>query len=84
LVGASDLQGEGAWRWVDDNAAFWNGSGSTGSRVGNAYVNWNDDGSNPEPNGGETADCLRLRSVGGWVDAQCTTAHASICEGPTL
>lgn len=80
-VGASDLQAEGAWRWVDDSAAFWNGSGSTGSRVGNAYVNWSDDGSAPEPNGGATADCLRL-TAGGWVDSFCTTAQASICEGP--
>ena len=80
-VGASDLQREGAWRWVGDSGAFWNGPGSTGSRVGNAYVNWNDDGANPEPNGGEAADCLRL-SAGGWLDSQCTTALASICAGP--
>jgi hypothetical protein len=80
-VGASDLQREGAWRWVGDSGAFWIGTGSTGSRVGNAYVNWNDDGSNPEPNGGEAADCLRLR-VGGWTDSQCTMALASICAGP--
>ena len=83
-VGASDLQSEGAWRWLDDSAAFWNGPGSTGSRVGNAYVNWNGGGPTPEPNGGEASDCLRLRTGGGWADLQCATAFASICEGPQL
>jgi len=80
-VGASDVQREGAWRWVGDSGAFWIGTGSTGSRVGNAYVNWNDNGTNPEPNGGEATDCLRLRASG-WADSPCTTALASICAGP--
>jgi len=83
-LGASDLQSEGAWRWVGDGAAFWNGPGGTGSRVANAYVNWNDGPPNPEPNGGEASDCLRLRSGGGWADFECNTALASICEGPKL
>jgi len=82
-VGASDLQTEGAWRWVGDRAAFWNGPGSTGSRVRNAYVNWNS-GAAPEPNGGESSDCLRLRNGGGWADLECSTALLSICDGPTL
>jgi hypothetical protein len=82
-VGASDLQTEGAWRWVGDGTPFWNGSGAMGSPVGNAYVNWSP-GSNPEPNGGDASDCLRLRSGGSWADYQCNSPFASICEGPSL
>ncbi|HVZ34022.1 MAG TPA: C-type lectin domain-containing protein, partial [Polyangiaceae bacterium] len=82
-VGASDMQTEGAWRWVGDGAPFWNGSGGMGSPVGSAYVNWSL-GSNPEPNGGDASDCLRLRSGGGWADYQCNSPFASICEGPSL
>jgi len=80
-VGASDTQSEGEWRWLGDSTPFWNGAGDTGSAAGNAYENWTD-GTTPEPNGGATSDCLRLRAGGGWADAQCATAYASICEGP--
>jgi hypothetical protein len=82
-VGASDLQTEGAWRWLGDGTPFWNGSGGMGSLVGNAYVNWSP-GSNPEPNGGDASDCLRLRTGGSWADYQCNSPFASICEGPSL
>jgi len=82
-VGASDTQTEGSWRWLGDTTAFWNGLGTTGSAVGNAYENWTG-GTAPEPNGGDTSDCLRLRASGGWADFQCGTAYASICEGPQL
>jgi hypothetical protein len=82
-VGASDTQSEGVWRWLGDNGAFWNGNGATGSAVGNAFVSWTA-GTNPEPNGADLSDCLRLRSGGGWADLQCTTLFAAICEGPTL
>jgi hypothetical protein len=82
-VGASDLQSEGAWRWLGDSGAFWNGNGATGSAAGNAFVSWTA-GTNPEPNGGELSDCLRLRAGGGWADLQCATLFAAICEGPTL
>ncbi|MEO8184013.1 MAG: C-type lectin domain-containing protein [Deltaproteobacteria bacterium] len=80
-VGASDTQSEGAWRWLGDSTPFWNGPGNTGSAAGNAYENWTD-GTTPEPNGGATSDCLRLRAGGDWADFQCPTAYASICEGP--
>ena len=82
-VGASDTDSEGVWRWLGDSAAFWNGNGATGSAVGNAFVSWTA-GTNPEPNGGDLSDCLRLRAGGGWADLQCTTLFAAICEGPTL
>ncbi|MEO8178823.1 MAG: C-type lectin domain-containing protein [Deltaproteobacteria bacterium] len=81
-LGASDLGSEGNWRWLGDTSAFWNGTG-TGSRVGNAYVNWNS-GTMPEPNGGANSDCLRLQSGGGWADLECMSALASVCEGPRL
>lgn len=82
-VGASDAQSEGVWRWLGDNGAFWNGNGTTGSAAGNAFVSWTA-GTNPEPNGGDLSDCLRLRAGGGWADLQCTTLFAAICEGPEL
>lgn len=82
-VGASDAQSEGVWRWLGDSGAFWNGNGTTGSAVGNAFVSWTA-GTNPEPNGGDLSDCLRLRAGGGWADLQCTTLFAAICEGPAL
>jgi hypothetical protein len=82
-IGASDLQSEGAWRWLGDGAAFWNGNGTTGSAAGGAFVSWTG-GTNPEPNGGELSDCLRLRAGGGWADLQCATLFAAICEGPPL
>jgi len=81
-VGASDTQSEGVWRWLGDSGAFWNGT-AIGSPVGNAFVSWAG-GTNPEPNGGEASDCLRLRAGGVWGDLQCTTLFAAICEGPTL
>jgi hypothetical protein len=82
-VGASDGPSEGVWRWLGDSGAFWNGNGTTGGAVGNAFVSWTG-GTNPEPNGGDLSDCLRLRAGGGWADLQCTTLFAAICEGPTL
>jgi hypothetical protein len=81
-VGASDAQSEGVWRWLGDSGAFWNGNGTTGSAAGNAFVSWTA-GANPEPNGGDLSDCLRLRAGGGWADLQCTTLFAAICEGPS-
>jgi hypothetical protein len=82
-VGASDTQSEGVWRWLGDSGAFWNGNGVTGGAVGNAFVSWTA-GTNPEPNGADLSDCLRLRSGGGWADLQCTTLFPAICEGPAL
>jgi hypothetical protein len=82
-VGASDAQSEGVWRWLGDGGAFWNGNGTSGGAVGGAFVSWTA-GTNPEPNGGDLSDCLRLRAGGGWADLQCTTLFAAICEGPPL
>jgi hypothetical protein len=82
-VGASDSSSEGTWLWNDDAEPFWRGTGAAGSSVGGAYENWNN-GTTPEPNGGDASDCMRLRSDGGWADIECASAFASLCEGPLL
>lgn len=82
-VGASDSPTEGEWHWLDDSTAFWNGTGTTGSAVGDAYESWTD-GAAPEPNGGVNSDCLRLLPGGDWADFRCPAGLPSICEGPQL
>lgn len=76
-LGGSDADVEGSWRWVIDDAPFWNGDGATGSAVNGAYESWNSD----EPNGGGNSDCLRLvATLGAWADLECSMPRASVCE----
>src|SRR5688572_9308989 len=51
-IGAADFASEGAWVWVRDGSAFWNGD-ETGSAVAGEYTNWNQ----TEPNGGVDSNC---------------------------
>jgi hypothetical protein len=83
-VGASDLDTEGTWVWVDDGVPFWSGSGTTGRALNGAYVSWNSD----EPNGAGNSDCARLvplraaAAVRTWADLECFELIGSVCAGP--
>lgn len=78
-LGGSDAAEEGEWLWVDDEALFWSGDGTTGAAVDGAFETWNSD----EPNGGGPSDCLRLvPELGTWADLQCSFERPAVCEGP--
>ncbi|MBI2423268.1 MAG: Ig-like domain-containing protein [Candidatus Hydrogenedentes bacterium] len=61
-IGASDATVEDEWRWLSDNAQFWQGK-AAGATVGGLYANWNDG----EPNG-NTEDFAEMRDDGTWND----------------
>ncbi len=83
-VGASDADSEGTWVWVVDDQPFWLGTGTTGSAVDGAFVNWNA----TEPNGANATNCARAlpRSFGSpipdapWADLGCEAPLGAICE----
>jgi hypothetical protein len=55
-IGASDIQTEGAWTWIDNNAQFWQGN-TSGSIVGGLYNNW---GNEPDDFDGQDAGAIAL------------------------
>lgn len=78
-LGGSDVDLEGNWVWLGDDAPFWSGDGTTGAAVNGSFENWNSD----EPNGGGPSDCVRLvAGLGTWADLQCTFERPALCEGP--
>ncbi len=78
-VGATDQVDEGAWLWVTDSAAFWEGEGLLGGALNGAYINWFVD----EPNGADSSDCLRVLIDAAWADLECSELRSSLCEGPS-
>ena len=84
-IGASDLEQEGTWVWVNANAPFWSGTGLEGNSLNGEFESWNSD----EPNGRGNSDCARLVPVGTgasevltWADLECFELRESVCEGP--
>jgi hypothetical protein len=84
-IGASDLELEGTWVWVNADAPFWSGTGLDGNSLNDEFESWNSD----EPNGRGNSDCARLVPVGTggsevltWADLECFELRASVCEGP--
>jgi len=84
-IGASDLEQEGTWVWVNANAPFWSGTGLEGNSLNGEFESWNSD----EPNGRGNSDCARLVPVGtggsevlAWADLECFELRESVCEGP--
>lgn len=77
-IGAHDQAVEGAWRWADNNAQFWNG-GKGGSAVGGLYKNW----ASAQPDDWFNQDCGALETVfvaGQWTDRYCTEVLDFVCE----
>jgi hypothetical protein len=81
-IGGSDSDVPNTWRWVTDTLQFWNGtSASSGGTPSNgAFTLWRAG----EPSSTADEGCARYNLSGewAWADDVCTTAHASICEGP--
>ncbi|HEU0034358.1 MAG TPA: C-type lectin domain-containing protein [Kofleriaceae bacterium] len=64
-IGLTDLLNEGTFIWVNNEP--------NPAQSGNPWA-----GSNPD--GGETADCVRLGSSSTYDDRDCTAVQASLCE----
>jgi len=70
----------GAWRWLDDDTAFWNGPGKIGAIRG-VFVKW---GTN-EPSGAPGETCSRVQSFNGqmrWGDNDCNGNRLIACQSP--
>ena len=93
LIGASDAEDEGEWRWVGtptvpDGPQFWQGGpeDDDGQAVAGAYAPWGDG----EPNDGGGEDCAVVsvrggngRQLGQWDDRSCPDdAFPFLCEVP--
>jgi hypothetical protein len=76
-IGAGDSSVEGQWRWVNDNAQFWQGK-AVGSAVGGLYSQW----ASAEPNDLQSAeDCgAMLSPAGTWSDISCSQKRNVVCE----
>ena len=73
-LGASDIQNESIWKWVD------------GSLVTNGHSNWNS--GEPNNGGGGTEHCMELRPTKRWNDIPCdytsdSRNHMPLCQVPT-
>lgn len=79
-IGASDLEVEGTWLWVDDGSNFWLGDAEDGQAQDGFYVNWN----SSEPNGRGNSGCARTvpNSEAAWADLECEFERAALCQGP--
>jgi hypothetical protein len=76
-IGADDTNGTGVWRWVRDDAEFWQG-GSSGDVSNDAYVNWNAG----EPTSDGATACLRISPSALWDAVDCGSGFPALCEGP--
>lgn len=71
----------GAWRWLDDDTAFWNGPGKIGAIRG-VFVKW---GTN-EPSGAPNETCARIQSFNSqmrWGDNDCNNSRQIACQSPS-
>jgi hypothetical protein len=74
-IGASDLVGEGEWRWMD-GALFWQGD-SSGSAQNGLFSAWYA----TQPSGQEPRDCAALDgNTLGWYDLDCAIPQPYACE----
>jgi Lectin C-type domain len=78
-IGATDMDAEGTWIWIDDGTVFWNGD-DTGNRVNGGFVNWG----GTEPNGEDGSNCARMvpDNSGVWADFECEELLSAVCAGP--
>jgi hypothetical protein len=80
LMGASDRESEGDWRFADGRP-FWSG-GASGDEVGGEYVNW--DAAQPNDRSPVTTteeDCGAITlSNGKWNDVRCELDCPFVCE----
>jgi len=76
-IGASDLQTEGTWVWLDGTDSFWEG-GPDGQ--GRGFAPWGIG----EPNEGLAGeDCaILLAGFQVWNDLSCTQSRTYACEAP--
>lgn len=73
---------KGVWRWLDDNTAFWNGTGPRGMQVAGVFHNWGFG----EPSGLNGETCGRVWSFSGdmrWGDGRCNELKLFACQSPT-
>ncbi len=75
-LGATDEATEGTWLWVDNNAVFFQGTGTAGGPVGGLYENFN--GAEPNDSGGE--DYCEMSTGGGWNDNAIDEARWGLAE----
>ena len=78
-IGGRDSTVEGAWRWVDADTQFWDGT-SSGHAVGGSFTSWK----SGEPNNTLNQDCAQFHGgvgAGKWTDESCTGLANFVCEG---
>ena len=73
-IGASDLGGEGVWKW-EGGAQFWSGD-EGGAPVGGRYSNWE----SGEPNDSSGEDCAEVRAGARWNDHECSDFLRYVCR----
>lgn len=76
-LGGNDRELEGAWRWVDGDEQFWQGTQATSGGVvkNELYNNWNPG----EPSSTGDEDCALLQGAGDWRDANCADRKPYLC-----
>ncbi len=78
-IGATDLDVEDEWLWVQESVVFWQG-GQDGSPPPGQFAHWKSD----QPTGGNQ-HCARILSETDdwrWADAPCSETYGFLCEGP--
>jgi hypothetical protein len=70
-AGATDLDAEGQWMWLD-TTRFWSG-GATGTSL--AYQHFA-----PPPGGGTARSCMMVATDGTWRDIDCAYPSPLVCE----
>jgi lectin-like protein len=72
-VGATDIDTEGAWVWVNEGTPFFLvGAVEENTR----FNNWTDG----EPNDYDGSDCMRILTTGLWADWPCDSLLGHVCR----